>query len=256
MRAPAAAEASRRSWALDTERPTTTTRPTRPAGTARGEPATTPSSAPAPDERAVDSGAPFEQEDRHAPRDPGQRGPLAHEAPFFGRLPRLGPQAEELAVPRLEIALQAFVLRARREELAGRLDGSRDALRNRGHGRGQRRGERQDPGLEHRASAAASRRLRREDQDAHDEDGDEHDSPAARVDRGDLDVGVLDSHAGHGRPAGRTKAGVEPGMRLPASCLPPPASAPVHGMLIFLKRSMSVSIAPVPSATDARGSSA
>src|SRR5215472_14701531 len=48
MRAPAAAEASSRSWALETPWPTVTTRPTRPAGTASGEPGTTPSAEPAP----------------------------------------------------------------------------------------------------------------------------------------------------------------------------------------------------------------
>ena len=48
MRAPAAADASSSSCARDTPRPTVTTRPTRPAGTASGEPGTTPSAEPAP----------------------------------------------------------------------------------------------------------------------------------------------------------------------------------------------------------------
>jgi hypothetical protein len=47
MRAPAAAEASSRSCARDTPRPTVTTRPTRPPGTASGESGTTPSADPA-----------------------------------------------------------------------------------------------------------------------------------------------------------------------------------------------------------------
>ena len=193
IRAPAAAEASSRSCARETPRPTVTTRPTSPAGTASGEPGATPSDDPAPISALW---APARCSSSRIGTLPQRRreGPNPLRASRrSSALCRASARRRKSSRSRASSSRRSRSFSvARREELDGPTRPLPDTpceTAPTAAASGRRQG--QDPGLQHRPATAPRRRLGRQDQDAGHEHGREHGAAPAGVDGGDLDAGVL-----------------------------------------------------------------
>ena len=194
IRAPAAAEASRRSCAREMPRPTVTTRPTRPPGTASGEPGTTPWPEPAPtialyvpERRSTSSRGTLATTWGSAePATSSRRASSASVATSARR------RRARAGSPRAHA--QPLVLGPRREQLRRAVDRAGHGSRHRADRGRQRSRAGQEPGPEDRSAAAAGGRLRGHHEDAGGEHDDEHRESTAGIDGGDLGAGVGSSH--------------------------------------------------------------